>query len=210
VRASHRRNARRAGVFPNLIAHAQETPLMNDIDTSYTKEMLILSLDMAHRDVAAFYAAMPPQIFFARPLGGWSPSDNLDHLLKSVKPVVKALKLPKATLRQMFGAAANGSRRFSEIRDMYLNQLKQGAQATGRYLPAQADPAAEEREPAKARLLEQWAALGGALTENLNQWSESELDEHVLPHPVLGNLTFREMLCFIAYHDLRHISPEGD
>jgi hypothetical protein len=42
------------------------------------------------------------------------------------------------------------------------------------------------------------------------QWSEAELDRYTLPHPLLGDLTMREMLCFTLYHNQRHISDGGD
>jgi hypothetical protein len=183
---------------------------MHDMEQARTKESLIRSLDKSHRDVADYFIATSPQTFFARPREGWSPSDNLDHQVRALRPLVKALKLPKESLRQMFGARTQPSRPFSDIRDAYLRALHEGAQASGRYVPSQEDPAAEERESAKARLLEQWAGVGTALKESLGDWSESQLDEYVVPHPILGNLTVREMLFFISFHNMRHISPEGD
>ncbi|MEO5583430.1 MAG: DinB family protein, partial [Saprospiraceae bacterium] len=43
-----------------------------------------------------------------------------------------------------------------------------------------------------------------ALQENMENWSEEELDKYVIPHPLLGNLTFREMLYFSIYHAGHH------
>jgi hypothetical protein len=183
---------------------------MDEMDRDRTKDALIRSWEASHQGVAAFFEALPPHIFFSRPANAWSPADNLDHLVRSVKPLVKALKLNKERLRQMFGAPTQPSRPFSEIRDAYLQLLKNGAGAGGRFVPSQQDPAAEERESAKARWLEEWQRLGAALTESLGDWSERELDEYVIPHPILGNLTVREMLFFISLHNVRHISPQGD
>jgi hypothetical protein len=36
------------------------------------------------------------------------------------------------------------------------------------------------------------------------------LDEYLLPHPLIGKLTIREILYFTIYHNLRHASLEGD
>ncbi len=36
-------------------------------------------------------------------------------------------------------------------------------------------------------------------------WREEDLDRYVLPHPLLGKLTLREMLCFTLYHNYHHV-----
>ncbi len=41
------------------------------------------------------------------------------------------------------------------------------------------------------------------------QWDETALDQYQVPHPVIGNLTVREMLFFTIHHNLRHASQEG-
>ena len=39
----------------------------------------------------------------------------------------------------------------------------------------------------------------------LSSWSESKLDTYLLPHPLLGKLTLREMLFFSVYHIEHHL-----
>jgi hypothetical protein len=38
----------------------------------------------------------------------------------------------------------------------------------------------------------------------MDKFSEAQLDEYVLPHPILGKLTIREMLYFTIYHATHH------
>jgi hypothetical protein len=39
----------------------------------------------------------------------------------------------------------------------------------------------------------------------MHTWSEDDLDNHRLPHPLLGKLTVREMLFFTLYHIQHHM-----
>ena len=52
--------------------------------------------------------------------------------------------------------------------------------------------------------------MGPVLLEQVEAWSESDLDTYVLPHPLLENLTSREMLFFTLCHNQRHMTAEGD
>jgi hypothetical protein len=42
------------------------------------------------------------------------------------------------------------------------------------------------------------------LARRVNRFSESELDQLLLPHPLLGKLTLREMVYFTIYHAHHH------
>ncbi|QLH34686.1 MAG: DinB family protein [Cyclobacteriaceae bacterium] len=42
------------------------------------------------------------------------------------------------------------------------------------------------------------------LAAKLNRFSEAELDLYILPHPLLGKLTLREMIYFTCYHVQHH------
>lgn len=51
------------------------------------------------------------------------------------------------------------------------------------------------------------AALSYALNrleKSLAKFNEEDLDNYILPHPLLGKLTMREMLYFTAYHVTHH------
>ena len=58
--------------------------------------------------------------------------------------------------------------------------------------------------------MDQWSKVNAELLSAVEKWDETELDQYMLPHPILGKLTVREMLFFTIYHNLRHASQEGD
>ena len=59
---------------------------------------IVRELRTVHSQSRAFWDSFSTPEFFA-PLGeAWSPADNVRHLLKANKPVVRALGTPKALL----------------------------------------------------------------------------------------------------------------
>jgi len=174
-----------------------------------TKTQLIATLEDANQRVINWFIKIPVKDFFTRQGEVWSASDNLDHLIKSHKPLAKALKLPKVTLQAMFGKSQNPSISYDELCQIYRAEIAKGAQASGRYLPNQENPA-EKAEERKKEILHQFSNASAELVSILEKWNENELDQYLLPHPIIGRLTIREMLFFTIYHNLRHASQEGD
>lgn len=142
------------------------------------------------------------EFFF--PLGdAWSPADNVRHLLKSNRPVLRALSTPKVLLLLRFGAGLRPSQAYAEVRERYLARLAAGVTA-GRFAPrplASSDQTDEHRGALMAALDQVAEDLAGAVSA----WREWQLDRFRLPHPALGRLTVREMLFFTLYHNLHHV-----
>ena len=174
-----------------------------------TKSDLIMSLRDANQHAVSWFLEIPATDFFTRQRETWSASDNVDHLVRAVKPVTQALKLPKFTLQAMFGKPQKASMPYEELCQIYRDEIAKGAQASGRFLPNQEQPA-ENAEEKKQELVDRFSKAGAELVSAVEKWDESELDQYLLPHPILGKLTIREMLFFTIYHNLRHASPEGD
>lgn len=173
-----------------------------------TKTEIITTLKDSNQRVTNWFTEIPADLFFQREGEVWSASDNMDHLIKSHKPIAKAMKLPKLTLRAMFGKPEKPSMNYEELCQVYRNLLAKGAVASGRYLPNQQTP--ENAEDKKAELLDQFSKASTELVSVAEQWAEGELNDYLLPHPLLGKLTIREMVYFTIYHNLRHASHEGD
>lgn len=172
------------------------------------KSELLSKLKDSNQRVVNWFAEIPAKEFFQREGEVWSASDNLDHLIKSHKPIAKALKLPKFTLRTMFGSPNQPSRSYEAICQVYKDALAAGGVASGRYLPDLQNPT--NPESSKNDLLNQFSKASAELISVAEKWSDDDLDGYLLPHPLIGKLTIREMLYFTIYHNLRHASQEGD
>jgi DinB superfamily len=151
----------------------------------------------------AFLATLTTEDFF-RPQGAhWSPADHVRHLRKSSTPIAAALRLPQILLRIRFGTHDGPSRSYDLIKSAYLTKLAAGGQA-GRFAPAP-EPAAADPYSRRNEILTRWSAATVSLTNAARAWDEAALDRGQLPHPLLGQLTIREMLAFTVYHTEHHL-----
>ncbi|MDB5210355.1 MAG: DinB family protein [Sediminibacterium sp.] len=126
------------------------------------------------------------------PEGKWSAAQQLDHIVRSVSPVNMAMGLPKFVLKWKFGVANRPSKTFEGLTEKYTRKLQEGGKASGRFVPA---PVTLDQ---KEKLAKQLNALVNKLSRKTETHSEDALDKYILPHPLLGKLTLREMLYFTA------------
>jgi uncharacterized damage-inducible protein DinB len=173
-----------------------------------SKIQIISSLQDSGRHAQEWFNNLPTDHFFTREAEIWSASDNVDHMIKAIKPIIKALKLPKMALQTLFGKPVDPSRTYEEICAIYSAEIAKGAKASGTFLPKQETP--DDAKEKKEELLRQLSMEMDKLISTLEKWQETELDEVQLPHPIIGKITLREMLFFTIHHNVRHASPQGD
>jgi hypothetical protein len=111
---------------------------------------------------------------------------------------------PRILLRLKFGKVNGPSASYEGVVDRYQQALINGGKATGEYVPREVRK--EEREVLVARFKNEMRVL----VNNLHKWSEKNLDNTGVPHPLIGQLTVREMMYFTIYHmeHHRHILEE--
>ena len=176
-----------------------------------TREDLLGGIERMQGDTTAFFQGMEPAAYFARPATGWSPEQNLGHLIKSIRPVRLALYLPRFTF-VIFGRGTptDGPR---DVIEKYLGVLGQGYRAGLPYRPggghstrddvAQPSPTALR---AWDRQLRVYADYCDGLRESLTSWNEADLDRYRMPHPATGMISAREMLYFTVFHPYHHMA----
>src|SRR5690349_18083523 len=103
----------------------------------YSKNEIISSLRDSAQHAQDWFNEISADHFFTRQGETWSASDNVDHMIKAVKPIVKALKLPKVALQTLFGKPVTQSRTYEEICKIYGDEIAKGARASGTFLPNQ-------------------------------------------------------------------------
>lgn len=151
-----------------------------------------------HEAFLASIHKVPSDQWNASHNGKWNPAQQLDHILRSVGPVNMAMGLPKWFLRLAFGKPNRAARTFDVLIERYKEKLTAGGRASGRFVPPATPALSVERMSMDLR------ALVGKLTKRVDSWSEKDLDNTLLPHPLLGKLTMREMLYFTMYHAEHH------
>lgn len=127
----------------------------------------------------------------------WTAGQQLDHILRSVKPLTQILSA-KSRIESNFGMTERRSLSYEEIVNNYKIELEKGGQATGKFVPEKIN--SNQKNELTAALSDNLKKL----LENLTDYTDQELDNLVLPHPLLGNLTIREMIYFTIYHVGHH------
>ncbi len=150
-----------------------------------------------HADFIQLIVSLPLQQADLSPDGKWSPIQLLEHIIKSVSPVVLAFALPGFLLKLIFGKANRPSKSYDALVEKYNSKLSAGGKAPPGFVP--------EKSPGKQRELGQKLRKKiDSLCGRMDSFSEEELDFLILPHPLLGKLTLREMLYFTIHHVQHH------
>jgi hypothetical protein len=162
------------------------------------KEQIVQMLQHNHNLFIKHLRTLNESDFCFAPDGKWSAAQQLDHIVRSISPVNMAMGLPKFIIQWKFGLANRPSKSFEELMNKYKTKLKEGGRASGRFVP----PIVEASK--KEKLLEQLSQQVEKLSTKIIVQSEETLDKYILPHPLLGKLTLREMLYFTIYHVKHH------
>jgi len=165
------------------------------------KQEIIAGLNRSFEELCTFLEQKESGFFEGAPEGKWQAGQHLNHLIQSTAPVSKAMKLPAFALRYKFGKPNRPGRSYDQLVQRYQEKLAAitGAQAPSRFLP---DKIAESD---KAERIARFRKEKEKLSKQISNWSEAKLDKCLLPHPLLGKLTLREMLFFTNYHTQHHL-----
>ena len=159
---------------------------------------IILQLNQNHSSFIDLIYSLDDAQFIHSGQNKWSAGQQLEHIYLSIKPLEKALLLPRFLLRLFFGKAHQPSHRYDLVVEKYMDKLANGAKATPKYSPALVSN--DKRET----LIKSLRHSLYKLTSLIKKFKEEDMDSVLLPHPLLGKLTLREMLYFTIYHVKHH------
>jgi hypothetical protein len=166
-----------------------------------SKEDIIQTLEKHYQQLENWLNKQPLEQFSISPIEGkWSTGEHIDHLIRGTQPLNQALRMPKLAIRTMFGKPNREGRNYEELVAKYLSKLSEGGRATGAFVPK--NIAKDKKAALMATLQEEKAKLQNIISK----WEDRDLDNYLLPHPLLGKLTVREMLYFIVYHTEHHLN----
>ena len=166
---------------------------------SWNKSEINQELNKHHQEFDVLIDQLAPEVFEDNSAGKWSAGQLQQHIILSLKPIVLAMRLPKFLLRYQFGLTNRPSRSYDELVARYQKALDgRAAVAPKRFTPK---PIGSE---VKQQQTIQFNKLINRLMKLVSKWSEGDLDLYVIPHPLMGRLTFREILYFTIYHVQHH------
>jgi hypothetical protein len=108
------------------------------------------------------------------------------------------LNLPTLFTRLIFGKGKRSSCSYEELVTKYRTKIASGSKAVYPFIPSKFSFKSKES------LLKKLESNLKRLTQKIEKIQEIQLDEIILPHPILEKITLREMLYFTIYHAEHH------
>ncbi|MES1222640.1 MAG: DinB family protein [Bacteroidota bacterium] len=164
-----------------------------------TKAEIKTQLETKYKSFSDFIVSLNDQEFINAPNGKWTAGQQLDHLIRAVSPLATGLRLPKFLLKVIFGKSNRPSKSYEDLVKKYILKLEAGGRASGRFVPIEILPKGRQKN------IDKLSKKVNQLEDNLNSYSEEQLDIFILPHPLLGKVTLREMMYFTIYHAEHHL-----
>lgn len=164
----------------------------------HDKPQIISALNEKVDEFNNYIVSLSKEKFESSPNNKWSAGQNLDHLIRAIKPLQLAYSLPKFALNILFGKTNRPSRTYNELVAKYKTKLAGGGKASKPFVP----PAIKFEK--KDELIKKYNEHKQKLISKIEKQSEADLDKFILPHPLLGKVTLREMLYFTIHHNEHH------
>lgn len=167
--------------------------------TPSTKTEIIEGINHHHQALLGFISALDESSFSFSWKGKWTPDQQLEHITKSVAPVVLALRVPRFFLKYKFGVTNRPSRTYDELVARYHKALEGLTEAAPKeFSPEKVSYNQREKKFAA------YNSVVNKLAKHAAKCNDKELDYYVVPHPLMGRVTLREILFFCVYHVHHH------
>ena len=155
-------------------------------------------LQETHKNFTELIISLNDTDFLFSTNNKWTAGQQLDHIYRSVSAVKTGLTLPKFLIKLIVGKANRPSKDYDTLIAKYKQKLEAGGKAGGRFIPKPV------MSGEKIKLADKLLNSVDDLCKKIDKYNEKQLDYYILPHPLLGKLTVREMLYFTIYHAEHH------
>ena len=164
------------------------------------KQEVIQLLDQSQQAMMQWIEAQPEDTFVVQKVPGkWSTGEHLEHLRKTTRAVNKGMKIPRLLLRYKIGINNRKERDYQGTKEKYRSKLKEtGAKSPAQYTAENLTTADRER------IIKWFKEEMSTLKQQVGKYSEARLSKYLLPHPLVGKMTFREFAIWTAVHTDHH------
>jgi DinB superfamily len=166
-----------------------------------SKAHIVSGLQMANDELKGYCNTINSGNFFFQPADKWSIAQNITHLFAADRITHLVFRLPKFIVRLYGGKPNRPSRSYDELVAKYTLKLQQGGRASGIFIPKLV-PASLGQE----KIITAFSSKMHQLINTIEKkWHDHELDNYIIPHPLLGKITLRELCYFTIYHTYHHL-----
>jgi hypothetical protein len=163
------------------------------------KQIILHKINENHKSFIDYLSNLAKEEFEYSDDQKWTAGQQLEHIVLSVRPLVQFFSLDKTIIEQRYGTTSRQNRSYEDLLGNYIEKLTAGGKAPDKYVPE--TNSINERE----NLIEILETLTKELISKIETFSDQELSSLQIPHPLLENLTLREMLYNAIYHVEHHL-----
>lgn len=163
-----------------------------------SKTEIIDELRDSFRVLIETSASVSPANYNISKEGKWTTGENIAHLVSATRMTAIPFTLPRFVPVLLYGKPKRTSHGYSKVVNNYIHHLEHGAKASGLYVPKKTN---YTQDSLHQKLNAQAEKLLVAIE---TKWSDEQLDQYQISHPILGLLTLRELAYFTIYHNGHH------
>lgn len=157
-------------------------------------------LELKHQEIFDWLKNQPEENWEKGPNGKWTTGQHILHLINSIQLLNKALSYPKFILKYKFGVCNRPARDYKTIAKKYNEKLEKNQDRAKLFNQKLKKPTSKQRKS----LLTLYQIQQKKLQYKTKKISDKNLDTLVIPHPLMGKMTIREIIMWTAYHTQHH------
>lgn len=157
-------------------------------------------LELKHQEIFDWLKNQPEENWEKGPNGKWTTGQHILHLINSIQLLNKALSYPKFILKYKFGVCNRPARDYKTIAKKYNEKLEKNQDKAKAFNQKLKKPTSKQRKS----LLTLYQIQQKKLQYKTKKISDKNLDTLVIPHPLMGKMTIREIIMWTAYHTQHH------
>lgn len=164
------------------------------------KEAIVNLLEEKHQKLFDWLENQPKEIWEKGPEGKWTTGQQIQHLADSLQLLNKALSYPKFLLKYKFGTCNRAPRNYDAVAKKYQQKLLENQDRARKFNQNLKKPLNRERQT----LLNKLQLQNKKLQYKTKKLKDKYLDFLVIPHPLMGKMTIREIVMWTAHHTEHH------
>ena len=158
-------------------------------------------LEQKHQQLISWVMEQPLENWEKGTENKWSTGQHILHLVNSLQLLNNALSYPRFFLKYKFGVCNRAPRSYEAVVKKYQEKLLKNKDKAEKFNNGLKTPTLKERK----RLLTRLQIQQKKLQYKTKKISERNLDTLVIPHPLMGKMTIREIIMWTAHHTEHHL-----
>ncbi len=164
------------------------------------KKKIVNLIEKKHQELFSWLAEQEGNYWEKKIKDRWTTGQHIQHLVSSIKAVNHILSFPFFILKMQFGIANREVRSYEEVVKKYQEKLEIYKDQTKIYNQKVVTPSKKKLR----QLLTTLEIQNKKLQYKTQKIKDYQLDNLVLPHPLMGKMILREIIMWTAYHTEHH------